>query len=72
MKLAMVGLDKMGANMVRRLVRNGHEVVACDLDTTATESLASESDAITAADSLAAMRAGFGGHRIKPAGGPES
>lgn len=27
MKLGLVGLGKMGANMVRRLVRNGHEVV---------------------------------------------
>jgi len=27
MKLALVGLGKMGANMVRRLVRNGHEVI---------------------------------------------
>jgi 6-phosphogluconate dehydrogenase len=27
MKLALVGLGKMGANMVRRLVRGGHEVV---------------------------------------------
>lgn len=28
MKLAMIGLGKMGANMVRRLVKDGHEVVA--------------------------------------------
>ncbi len=55
MKLAMVGLGKMGANMVRRLVRDRHEVVAYDLDTTATQNLASESDAITAVDSLAAL-----------------
>jgi 6-phosphogluconate dehydrogenase len=27
MRLALVGLGKMGANMVRRLVRNGHEVI---------------------------------------------
>jgi len=27
MKLAMIGLGKMGANMVRRLIRGGHEVV---------------------------------------------
>jgi 6-phosphogluconate dehydrogenase len=55
MKLAMVGLGKMGANMVRRLVRDGHEVVAYDLDTVSMETLASESDAITAAESLAAL-----------------
>ena len=64
MKLAMVGLGKMGANMVRRLVRDGHEVVAYDLDTTATKNLASESDAITAADSLAALVAALPQPRV--------
>jgi 6-phosphogluconate dehydrogenase len=28
MRLSMVGLGKMGANMARRLLRGGHEVVA--------------------------------------------
>lgn len=28
MKIAMIGLGKMGANMVRRLVKDGHEVIA--------------------------------------------
>jgi transaldolase/glucose-6-phosphate isomerase len=28
--LAMIGLGRMGANMARRLLRAGHEVVACD------------------------------------------
>ena len=32
MKLAMVGLGKMGANMATRLMRGGHEVVAFDLN----------------------------------------
>jgi 6-phosphogluconate dehydrogenase len=31
MKLAMIGLGRMGANMARRLLRGGHEVVACDV-----------------------------------------
>jgi 6-phosphogluconate dehydrogenase len=31
MKIAMVGLGKMGANMTQRLVEHGHEVVAFDL-----------------------------------------
>ena len=31
MKLAMVGLGKMGANMATRLMRGGHEVVAFDV-----------------------------------------
>ncbi len=64
MKLAMVGLGKMGANMVRRLVRDGHEVVAYDLDKTATQNLASESDAITAVDSLAALVAALPQPRV--------
>src|ERR1700732_2424948 len=31
MRLGMVGLGKMGANMTRRLMRGGHEVVVTDL-----------------------------------------
>ncbi len=64
MKLAMVGLGKMGANMVRRLVKDGHEVVAYDLDSTATQNLASESDAITAADSLTTLVAALPQPRV--------
>ena len=30
MQLGMVGLGRMGANMVRRLIRNGHECVVFD------------------------------------------
>src|SRR5215217_3964159 len=32
MRLGMVGLGKMGGNMVTRLLRGGHEVVVFDLD----------------------------------------
>ncbi|HEU4401439.1 MAG TPA: decarboxylating 6-phosphogluconate dehydrogenase [Candidatus Polarisedimenticolia bacterium] len=32
MRVGMVGLGRMGANMARRLMRGGHEVVAFDLD----------------------------------------
>ena len=32
MKIAMVGLGKMGANMSQRLIEHGHEVVAFDLN----------------------------------------
>jgi 6-phosphogluconate dehydrogenase len=35
MKIAMVGLGKMGANMAQRLIEHGHEVVAFDLSETA-------------------------------------
>ena len=31
MRLGMVGLGRMGANMTRRLLRGGHEVVVSDL-----------------------------------------
>ena len=55
MKLAMLGLGRMGANMVRRLVRDGHEVIAYDLDQTTSQTLAKENSAITAVDSLQSM-----------------
>ena len=32
MQLAMVGLGRMGANLVRRLVADGHRCVVYDLD----------------------------------------
>ena len=52
MKLAMIGLGKMGANMVRRLVKDGHEIVAFDVDTKATTALAKELTNVTAVSSL--------------------
>ena len=52
MKLAMIGLGKMGANMVRRLVRDGHHVVAFDVDSKNASALADEDGNITAVNSL--------------------
>lgn len=52
MKLAMVGLGKMGANMCRRLVADGHEMVVYDLDRNAADALAKEHDNINAMTSL--------------------
>lgn len=52
MKLAMIGLGKMGANMVRRLVADGHEVVAFDVETNASIALADELENVTAVSSL--------------------
>ena len=52
MKLAMIGLGKMGANMVRRLVKDGHEVIAYDVDTNSSTALADEHDNVTAVSSL--------------------
>jgi len=42
MKLAMIGLGRMGANMARRLMRDGHEVVVHDLEPAAVARLAEE------------------------------
>ncbi|WP_437971536.1 phosphogluconate dehydrogenase (NAD(+)-dependent, decarboxylating) [Sorangium sp. So ce260] len=42
MKLAMIGLGRMGANMARRLMRGGHEVVAFDLNQDSVRQLGEE------------------------------
>ncbi|HEX3803496.1 MAG TPA: decarboxylating 6-phosphogluconate dehydrogenase [Solirubrobacteraceae bacterium] len=52
MQLGMVGLGRMGANMVRRLVRDGHELVVYDVAADAVTALAEETGA-TGASSLA-------------------
>ncbi len=51
MQLGMVGLGRMGANMVRRLLRNGHDCVAYDVSQKAVAELAAEQ--ATGAGSLA-------------------
>ena len=42
MKLAMIGLGKMGANMVRRLVRDKHEILAYDVNLESAKHLSRE------------------------------
>jgi 6-phosphogluconate dehydrogenase len=42
MQLGMVGLGRMGANMVRRLLRGGHECVVYDVSAQAVDALAKE------------------------------
>jgi 6-phosphogluconate dehydrogenase len=42
MRLGMVGLGKMGANMTRRLIRGGHELVVTDLSADNVKHLAGE------------------------------
>jgi 6-phosphogluconate dehydrogenase len=42
MQLGMIGLGRMGANMVRRLIRGGHECVAFDMSPQAVAELAKE------------------------------
>ncbi|TLS76544.1 decarboxylating 6-phosphogluconate dehydrogenase [Mariprofundus erugo] len=52
MKLAMIGLGRMGGNMVKRLAQGGHDVVAYDVDTTPGAALAAEYASVTAATDL--------------------
>ena len=40
MKLGMVGLGRMGANIVRRLMRDGHECVVSDVSAALPETCA--------------------------------
>jgi len=42
MQLGMIGLGRMGANMVRRLMRGGHECVVWDVSADNVKALASE------------------------------
>jgi 6-phosphogluconate dehydrogenase len=42
MQLGMIGLGRMGANIIRRVVNGGHEGVVYDHDTEAVETLANE------------------------------
>ena len=51
MQLGMVGLGRMGANIVRRLMRDGHECVVYDISTEAVQALAA--DGAVGATSLA-------------------
>ncbi|HTK44758.1 MAG TPA: decarboxylating 6-phosphogluconate dehydrogenase [Patescibacteria group bacterium] len=59
MDLGFIGLGRMGANMVRRLVRNGHHVVAYNRTVEKAHELADEEHAaghaIEAADSVEAL-----------------
>jgi 6-phosphogluconate dehydrogenase len=51
MQLGMIGLGRMGANLTRRLMRDGHRVVAYDRNPNVTKGLAAEG--ATGAESLA-------------------
>ena len=42
MQMGMVGLGRMGANMVRRLLKGGHECVVFDVSPAAVKELAKE------------------------------
>jgi 6-phosphogluconate dehydrogenase len=72
MRLGMVGLGRMGANMARRLMRGGHEVVVTDLSADAVKGMAGEG--AIPSSSLDDFAAKLGSPRIAwlmvPAGGP--
>ncbi len=51
MQLGMIGLGRMGANLVRRLMRDGHRCVAYDRNPDVVKAL--EAEGATGADSLA-------------------
>ena len=54
MKLGMIGLGRMGGNIARRLMRDGHQVVAYDRNEEAVAALAA--DGAEPASSLEDMR----------------
>ena len=72
MRIAMVGLGRMGGNMSKRLVERGHEVVAFDRDPESVK--AAESDGAIAAASLEDAVAQLEAPRcvwvMVPSGGP--
>ncbi|MBB5709215.1 phosphogluconate dehydrogenase (NAD(+)-dependent, decarboxylating) [Sphingomonas xinjiangensis] len=72
MRLAMIGLGRMGANIARRLMGGEHEIVAFDRDANAVAALASEG--ATAASSVEDVVAKLAAPRILwvmlPAGEP--
>ena len=60
MRMAMIGLGKMGGNMVRRLRRNGVEVVGYDRDAATVSALAAETamqPAVSVADAVRQLAA---------------
>nr|WP_277872731.1 decarboxylating 6-phosphogluconate dehydrogenase [Sphingomonas ginsenosidivorax] len=72
MKIGLIGLGRMGGNIARRLMKNGHEVVAFDRSEEAVQKLAA--DGAIAASSLDDMRGKLDTPAIwwvmLPAGGP--
>jgi 6-phosphogluconate dehydrogenase len=72
MQIGMIGLGRMGANMARRLMKAGHQVVAYDRSADAVKQLAGEG--AKGVDSLGAMVSALSKPRaiwiMVPAGGP--
>src|ERR1700757_4877243 len=72
MQLGMVGLGKMGANMTRRLVGGGHQVVVSDLSADAVKQLAGEGASASSSleDLISKLKAPRAIWIMVPAGGP--
>ncbi len=74
MDIGMIGLGKMGANMVRRLARRGHRVVAYDRLPGPAKALAKHEQGVSAATSLEDLVVQLEAPRVVwmmvPAGGP--
>lgn len=56
MELAMIGLGRMGADMTRRLLRGGHQVVVSDIDPDAVSVMAGEGATPSSSVADAALR----------------
>lgn len=63
MQIGLIGLGKMGANMARRLVQGGHQVVAFNRNFSVTEALRDEIG-VTAAHTLAELAAALPAPRV--------
>jgi 6-phosphogluconate dehydrogenase len=72
MQLGMVGLGRMGANMTRRLMRGGHQLVVSDLSADAVKQLAGEGAGASSSlkDLVAKLTPPRAVWIMVPAGGP--
>src|SRR5262252_5775393 len=72
MQLGMVGLGRMGANMTRRLMRGGHQLVVSDLSPEAVKQLAGEGAAGSSSldDLVSKLKPPRAAWVMVPAGGP--
>ena len=74
MQLGMIGLGRMGANMVRRLMKAGHECVVYDRSAEAVAQLAGEgaTGASSVADLVAKLKGPLAVWLILPSAGVDA